>query len=93
MCCFTYFTFVVHTIKFIPILLVRSFGDTSKLKRKSLSFPKNIDKDLLENDMELDDDVLYNFTDDSLGGALPLIFCMNVHFGTYLLGVLFTLKK
>ena len=26
-------------------------------------------------------------------GALPLIFCIHVCFGTYLLGVLFTLKK
>ena len=27
------------------------------------------------------------------GGALPLIFSIHMHFGTYLLGVLFTFKK
>ena len=26
------------------------------------------------------------------GGALPLIFCRHVHFGTYLLEVIFTLN-
>ena len=52
-------------MKFTAILLVRSFSDTSRLKRKPLPFQMNIDKDLSENGMNLDDDVLYNFTDTS----------------------------
>ena len=48
-------------IKFTAILLVRSFSDTSRLKRKPLPFQMNIDK-VSKNDMNLDDDVLYNFT-------------------------------
>jgi hypothetical protein len=53
------------TIKFTAILFVRSFNDTSRLKRKPLSFQMNINKDLSENGMNLDDDVLYNFIDAS----------------------------
>jgi hypothetical protein len=64
-CSFTYFTFVVQIIKFTAILLVRSFNDTSRLKRKPLPFQMNIDKGLSENGINLDDDVLYNFTDVS----------------------------
>ena len=37
-------------------LLARLFN-TSRLKRMPLSFQMNIDKDLLGNDMDLDDDV------------------------------------
>jgi hypothetical protein len=55
----------MQIIKFTAILLVQSFNDTSRLKRKPLLFQMNIDKDLSENDMNLDDDVLYNFTDAS----------------------------
>ena len=62
---FTHVTFVVQTIKFTAILLVRSFSDTTRLKRMPLPFQMNIDKDLSENGMNLDDDVLYNFTDAS----------------------------
>ena len=58
---FTYVTFVVQTIKFTAILLVRSFSDTIRLKRMPLPFQMNTDKDLLENDMNLDDNILYNF--------------------------------
>jgi hypothetical protein len=61
----THVTFVVQTIKFTAILLVRSFSATTRLKRMPLPFQMNIDKDLSENGMNLDDDVLYNFTDAS----------------------------
>jgi hypothetical protein len=57
-----YVTFVVQTIKFIVILLVRSFSDTIWLKRIPLPFQMNIDKDLSENGMNLDNDIVYNFT-------------------------------
>ena len=62
-CYFSYVTFVVQTIKFIIILLVRSFNDSTRLKRMPLSFQMNIDKDFSENGMNLDDDILYNFAD------------------------------
>ena len=39
--------------------------NTSRLKRMSLPFQMNIDKYLSENDMNLDDDDLYNFKDAS----------------------------
>ena len=52
----------MQTIKFTAILLVRCFSDTTRLKRMPLSFQINIDKDLLENGMNLHDDVLSNFT-------------------------------
>jgi hypothetical protein len=55
----------VQTIKFTAIVLVRSFSDTSRLKRKPLPFQMNTDKNLSENGMNLDDDVLYNFTNAS----------------------------
>ena len=62
---FSHVTFIVQTLKFTAILLVRSFSVTTRLKRKPLPFQMNIDKDLSENGMNLDDDVLYNFTDAS----------------------------
>ena len=56
----------MQTIKFIAILLIRSFSDIFRLKRMPLPFQMNIDKDLSENGMNLDDhDVFYNFTDAS----------------------------
>ena len=58
-----YICFADHQVT--AILLVRSFSDTSRLKRKPLSFQMNINKDLSENGMNLNDDVLYNFTDVS----------------------------
>ena len=55
----------MQTIMFTAILVVQSFRDTSRLKRKSMHFQMNIHKDLSENGMNLNDDVLYNFTDAS----------------------------
>ena len=48
-CYITYVTFVVQTIKLIVILLVRSFSNTTRLKRMPLPFQMNIHKDLSEN--------------------------------------------
>ena len=59
---YTHVTFVVQTIKFTTILLVYSFSDTARLKRMPLPFQMNIDKDHSKSGMNLDDDVVYNFT-------------------------------
>ena len=59
-CYFTYFTFVLQPVKFTMLLLARSFSGTSGLKRMPLHFQMNINNDLLENDMDLEDDILYN---------------------------------
>ena len=53
----------MQMVKFTTLLFVRSFHNTSGWKRMPLPFQMNIDKDLSDNGMELDDDVLYNFTD------------------------------
>ena len=61
----TYFKFVLQTIKFTSLLLVCSFGDTSRLKCSNSFFQINMDNDLSENNIDLDDDVLYNFMDST----------------------------
>jgi hypothetical protein len=47
----------------MTLLLVHSFDNTSRWKRLPLPLQVNINKDLSNNGVDLDDDVLYNFTD------------------------------
>jgi hypothetical protein len=55
----------MQVIKFTAILLVRYFNDTFGLKRMSLFFQMNIGKKILENGLNLNDGVFYNFTEAS----------------------------
>ena len=43
---FTYFTFVLQTVEFTMLLLIRSFGNTFGLKCMHLLFQMNIHKDI-----------------------------------------------
>lgn len=60
-CCFTFFSFVLLRVKFTMLLLDRAFSNTSILKHMSFPFQINIVNNILENDMDLEDDVLFNF--------------------------------
>ena len=74
-CYSTYFTFVLQSIKFITLLLLHPFSNTSRLKHLFLTSQMNIDKDLSEISMDLDDDVLYSFIDaTSLKNNIPFFF-------------------
>ena len=44
------------------LLLDRAFSNTSIVKHMSFPFQMNIDYIFLENDMDLEDDVLFNFS-------------------------------
>ena len=60
---FILLSLVLQIVNFTAFLLVQSFHNTSGWKRLSLPFHMNIDKDLLDDGMDLNDDVLYNCTD------------------------------
>ena len=55
---FTFFSFVLQIVKFTTLLFVRSFSNAYGLTCMPLPLQMNIDKGLLENIVDLDDNVL-----------------------------------